>query len=258
MIILQKHKYMRLEKQGKRAWITFTRPKKLNALNNEGTRQLLAVTRALKEDPDIRVVIIQGEGRAFCTGIDLTEYASDQIEMGYHRRFEAALRLLETMEKIVVVGMHGYCLGGGLQLSLAADIRVSTDQCIIGLPAIKESLIPGLSTWRLPRYIGWGRAKRMVLGGENITGKDAQNMGLVDHIAAEDDFKNHLDKIANHYLAACSTGNRMSKLMLGQAFDMDYDQALSRYFDLQERAQFSLDAQEARRAYKAGEDPSWQ
>ncbi|MEN8780350.1 MAG: enoyl-CoA hydratase-related protein, partial [Desulfobacterales bacterium] len=54
-----------------------------------------------------------------------------------------------------IVGMHGYCLGGGLQLALACDIRVSTLDCQIGLPAIRESLIPGLSTWRLPRYVGW-------------------------------------------------------------------------------------------------------
>jgi enoyl-CoA hydratase/carnithine racemase len=77
------------------------------------------------------------------------------------------------MEKLIIVGMHGYCLGGALQLALAADIRVGTADCQIGLPAIKESLIPGLGTLRLPRYIGWGRAKKMILGGQNIDGEEA-------------------------------------------------------------------------------------
>jgi len=249
---------MRLEKEGKQAWITFTREQSLNAMNNACTVQLLEMARALKEDPEVRVITIQGEGRAFCTGIDLKELANDQIGMDYHRRWESALRLFETMEKLVIVGMHGYCLGGALQLSLAADIRVSTADCRIGLPAIKESLIPGLGTWRLPRYIGWGRAKKMVLGGQDIKGEEALRIGLVDHIVPQEEFFIHVDEVAKTYLAACSTGTRMSKLMMNQSFDMDHDAALSTYFGLQERAQSSPDAREAKRAYLAGETPKWE
>ena len=164
---------MRLEKDGKRAWVNFTRESHLNAINNQGTVQLNRLAMALREDPDIRVVVIRGQGRAFCTGIDLKELAADSIDMSYHERWEKALRILEKMEKVLIVGMHGYCLGGGLQLAMACDIRVSTPDCQIGLPAIRESLIPGLGTWRLPRYVGWGRAKRLILGGENITGTAA-------------------------------------------------------------------------------------
>ena len=121
---------MRLEKDGKRAWVNFTRESHLNALNNEGVEQLNRLVMALREDPDIRVVVIRGQGRTFCTGIDLKELAADRIDMSYHERFEKALRILETMEKVVIVGMHGYCLGGALQLAMACDIRVST----AGLP----------------------------------------------------------------------------------------------------------------------------
>lgn len=258
MEMLQQHEFMRLEKKGKLAWITFTRENSLNAVNNACTVQISRIARALREDPDVRVIIIRGEGRAFCTGIDLKELANDRIDMDYHRRWESALRIFETMEKLVIVGMHGYCLGGGLQLALAADIRISTLECRIGLPAIKESLIPGLGTWRLPRYIGWGRAKKMILGGQSIAGQEAMEIGLVDHIAPQEDFFRHLDQVAAGYLAACSTGNRLSKLMTNQAFDMDYDRVLSTYFQLQERAQESLDAQEAKRAYLAKETPKWQ
>jgi enoyl-CoA hydratase/carnithine racemase len=162
------------------------------------------------------------------------------------------------MEKIVVVGMHGYCLGGALQLALACDIRVSTPGCQLGLPAINESLIPGLSTWRLPRYIGWGRAKKMIFGGENISGEEALRIGLVDHLAPEDAFYAHLDEIARKYLRACSTGTRMSKLVLNRAFDLDYEDILQHYFTLQERTQYSLDAEEGKRAYLEKRDPQWQ
>lgn len=258
MEMVQQHEFMRFEKKGKQAWVTFSRERYLNAMNNACTVQLLEISEALREDPDVRVIIIRGEGRAFCTGIDLKELANNRIEMDYHYRWESALRAFETMEKLVVVGLHGYCLGGALQLALAADIRISTADCRIGLPAIMESLIPGLGTWRLPRYIGWGRAKKMILGGQNIQGEEALRIGIVDHIVPQEDFFTHLDEMAGKYLAACSTGARMSKLLINQAFDMDYDTVLSKYIRLQGKTQNSLDVQEAKRAYLAKEIPRWQ
>ena len=148
-------------------------------------------------------------------------------------------------------------LGGALQLALAADIRVSTADCQIGLPAIKESLIPGLATLRLPRYIGWGRAKKMILGGQNISGKEALQIGLVDHLVSEADFFKQIDQVAEEYLAACSVGTRMSKLATNMAFDMDFETFLHYYYELQKRAQYSGDAEEAKRAYLEKRAPVW-
>ena len=258
MEILLELRNMRLEKDGKLAWVTFTRESHLNSLNNEGTEQLNRLVMGLREDPDIRVVVIRGRGRAFCTGIDLKELAADRIDMSYHERFEKALRILEKMEKVVIVGMNGYCLGGALQLAMACDIRVSTGDCQIGLPAIRESLVPGLGTWRLPRYVGWGRAKKLILGGENISGEEALNIGLVDHLVPGADFFSHLDQIAANYLKSCSLGSRMSKLLTNSAFDLDYDEFLDKYFRLQERTQYSMDAEEGKRAYLEKRDPVWQ
>jgi enoyl-CoA hydratase/carnithine racemase len=258
MEIMLDYEFMRLEKEGKLAWLTFTREDHLNAMSNTGVDQISRIAKTLSEDSDIRVLIIRGKGRAFCTGIDLKELATDRIEMDYHHCWEQALRLFETMEKLVIVGMHGYCLGGALQLALAADIRVSTAECQIGLPAIKESLIPGLATLRLPRYIGWGRAKKMILGGQNIDGREALRIGLVDHIVSEENFFSRFDEIAGDYLAACSVGTRMSKLVINRAFDLDYEPFLKYYFELQQRAQFSPDAEEAKRAYLDKRAPKWQ
>jgi enoyl-CoA hydratase/carnithine racemase len=258
MATLLEFEHMRLDKAGKLAWVTFTRERYLNAMNNDCTVQLNRLVMALAEDPEVRLVVIRGQGRAFSTGIDLKELAADKIEMIYHHRWERALRLFETMDKLVVAGMHGYCLGGALQLALACDIRVSTPDCQIGLPAIKESLIPGLSVWRLPRYIGWGRAKKLILGGQNISGEEGLQIGLVDHLVPGDDFFSHLDEIAGQYLKACSTGTRLSKLALNQAFDLDYEAALENYLALQERTQYSLDAEEGKQAYLEKREPRWQ
>ncbi len=258
MKILLEFEHMRLEKEGKLAWVTFTRERYLNAMNNEATVQINRVAMALREDPEVRVVVFRGQGRAFSTGIDLKQLSASEIDMTYHHRWEKALRIFEMMEKIVIVGMHGYCLGGALQLALASDIRVSTADCQIGLPAIRESLIPGLSTWRLPRYVGWGRAKKLILGGENVSGEEALRIGLVDHLAPAEDFFTHLDEVAHQYLKACSTGTRMSKLVLNHAFDMDYEEILQYYLEVQERTQYSLDGEEGKRAYSEKRDPKWQ
>jgi enoyl-CoA hydratase len=258
METLLEFEHMRLEREGKLAWVTFTRERYLNAMSSAATVQLNRVAMALREDPEVRVVVIRGQGRAFSTGIDLKQLAANDIDMSYHVRWETALRIFEMMEKIVVVGLHGYCLGGALQLALASDIRVSTPDCQIGLPAIRESLIPGLSTWRLPRYVGWGRAKTLIMGGENLSGEEALRIGLVDHVVPAEDFFTHLDKVAQHYLKTCSTGTRMSKLVLNQAYDLDYEAIFQYYMELQERAQYSLDAEEAKRAYLAQRDPDWQ
>jgi enoyl-CoA hydratase/carnithine racemase len=90
--------FLQLE-EGKRVWVTFTRESHLNAMNNEGTVLLNRVALAIREDPDIRVVVIRGRGRAFCTGIDLKQLSSDEIDMSYHERWEKALRIFEQMEK---------------------------------------------------------------------------------------------------------------------------------------------------------------
>jgi enoyl-CoA hydratase/carnithine racemase len=249
---------MRLEKEGKLAWVTFTRERYLNAMNSAATVQLNRVAKALRDDPDVRVAIIRGRGRAFSAGLDLKEFSSDRIEMSYFVNWDNALRIFETMEKIVVVGMHGYCLGGALQLAIACDLRVSTPDCQIGLPAIKESLVPGLGPWRLPQYIGMGRAKRLIFGGENISGEEALRIGLVDHLVPGNEFFSYLDQIAEKYLKACSVGARMSKLLVNKASNMDFDSAFEYYLQLQDLTYHSIDAEEAKRAYREKRDPHWQ
>lgn len=249
---------MSLTKKGKWGWLTFERPEALNAFGTGATIRFERLVLALGEDPDIRIVVVRGTGRAFCTGIDLKELAAGGIDMDYHHRWEHTLRRIELMEKIFIVGMHGYCLGGGLQLALACDIRVSTGDCRIGLPAVRESLIPGLSTWRLPRYIGWGRAKKMILGGENIDGDRARRIGLVDHLVTGERFFEQLDAVGARYVQACSVGTRLSKLLVNRAADHDFEAFLEDYEALQKRAQYSLDALSAGRAHREGNKPEWQ
>jgi enoyl-CoA hydratase/carnithine racemase len=108
------------EIKGKVARIVFNRPELLNAMSNEATIDINIIADAIVKEDDVRVVVVTGSGRSFSTGIDLKQLSTDQIEMEYHHRWERALRIFETVEKIVVVGMKEYCLGGGLHWPLRA------------------------------------------------------------------------------------------------------------------------------------------
>jgi enoyl-CoA hydratase/carnithine racemase len=243
------------EIKGKVARIVFNRPELLNAMSNEATIDINIIADAIAKEDDVRVVVITGSGRSFSTGIDLKQLSTDQIEMEYHHRWERALRIFETVEKIVLVGIKEYCLGGGLQLAIACDVRVAADNAILGLPAIKESLIPGLAIHRLPHYIGFGRAKRMILSGENISAKEAYAMGLVDYIVPLAEFEARLEEIVQQYLRVCSIATVKSKTLCNLSFDLDYNAFSKKYFELQEIAQTSEDHFEARRAYREKRDP---
>jgi enoyl-CoA hydratase len=248
---------MSWEKQEKIARVTLNRPERLNAMNNQATLDLNTVADAIAADDKVRLVVITGAGRSFCTGIDLKELAADEIEMIYHHRFERALRTFETMEKLVIVGIKEYCLGGGLQLALAADIRIAADNAILGLPAIKECLIPGLSTFRLARYVGLGHAKKLILSGVNLSADQAFQIGLVDHVVPLNDFEGRLEELIAAYLSNNSKAMRLSKLLINDTFNLDYDSALARYLDLQAVAQACPDHAEAKAAYVEKRKPAW-
>src|SRR5919202_2749408 len=220
---MQQLETMFWEKDDKIARVTLNRPERLNAMNNQATLDINTVADAIAADNEIRLVIITGTGRSFSTGIDLKQLAANEIEMVYHHRWERALRTFETMDKLVIVGIKQYCLGGGLQLALACDIRIAADNAILGLPAIKECLIPGLSTYRLARYVGLGRAKRLILSGANVSVHEAYAMGLVDHVIPLEGFETDLEDLVQQYLGNNSKAMRLSKFLINELFEMDYD-----------------------------------
>ncbi|MFQ5596133.1 MAG: enoyl-CoA hydratase/isomerase family protein [Anaerolineae bacterium] len=246
------------EKDGPVARVTLNRPEVLNAQNNQATYDLNTVADQIAPDRDVRLVAISGAGRAFCTGIDLKELSAGKIDITYHDHWESALRKFETMEPVVLCLIHGYCLGGGLQLAMASDIRVSTPSAQIGLPAIRESLIPGLGTWRLPRYIGMGRAKQLIISGDNIDGQEAQRIGLVDHLVSEEAYREEFEDYIQKYQRSCSKGTRMSKLATNRAFDLDFESFYQHYINLQAIAMTSRDFFEAGAAYQEEREPEWE
>jgi enoyl-CoA hydratase/carnithine racemase len=246
---------MYFEKQGRIGYLTLNRPQLLNAMNYQGSLDLNRIAEMIRDDADLRLVLIQGAGRAFCTGIDLKQLAAGDVSPRYYENWDRGLRILEQAEKILLCAMHGYALGGGLQLALACDIRIATEDCKLGLPAIREGIVPGLGTLRLPRYIGLGRAKWLTLSGEHIDGRRAHEIGLIDHVIKAENFKSETRSLVDRYSRVCSEGTRQAKILLNLSFDMAHGQFFEEFLRRQSIALASPDHQEAMAAYREGRDP---
>ncbi len=249
--------HLTVEHDDRIARVTLNRPERLNAMHYEATRDLDAVTQLLDDEKDVRLVTIQGEGRAFCSGIDLKEMAAGNIDMAFFPPWERAMRRLELMDALVISLMHGYSIGGGLQIGLASDIRVATPTSEMGLTAIEESFLPGLGTWRLARYIGMGRAKQLNVLGNLIDGEEALRIGLVDHLVDDETMHDEFDALVEDYMAANSKGARLTKRATVDAFDLDYEAFLEQYLDLQAQALSHPDHDEAKAALREDRDPEW-
>ena len=244
-----------LEKKGRIATITLNRPEVLNAADNQWVADLNALGDAVAQDDEVRVVIVTGAGRAFCTGIDLKALSAGEIKMEFFHGWERAMRLFETMEKVTIAGINGYCLGGGLQLAIACDIRVARDDARLGLPAVKECLIPGLAPYRLPRFIGMGRAKRLILSGDLITAREARDMGLVDYLFKPKGYEAKLNEVAERFLKTAPTSSRLCKMLTNRAFDTPFEPFLKDYFKAQQMAIESPEHKEAMAAYREKREP---
>ena len=208
-----------LEREGKLARITLNRPEVLNAQNLEWVQGLNVAVDQVSADPQVQLVLIQGAGRSFCSGLDLNMMAAEGMPAGFYEGHEQALCRIESMDKIVVAALHGHCLGGGLQLAIACDIRICSTDCQIGLPAVNEGLFPGLAPFRLPRLIGLGPARRLILSGEPIDAQEALGIGLVDHLVPAEGFKSGLAEVLESYLRAPATASVASKKLMKLMFD---------------------------------------
>ena len=243
---------LKLRRDGGLVRIEMVRPERLNAVAMTGAHEMLDAARAIAADDDARMVAITGSGRAFSTGMDLEDLSAGLIEQSYFDLWDSALRVFETMDKLVVCLIHGYAIGGGLQLALACDIRVCTPSARLSLPAVKDGLIPGLGTFRLARYIGLGRAKSMIIRGNMIDGTEAERIGLVDHLVAEDSAFEEFENLLAEYASTDSAASRASKQLLLDCFDLGWDAFFHKYLVLQERVVAAPDFGEAMEAYLAG------
>lgn len=170
--------------------ITINRPTKLNALNVATILELHDAFENLNEDPEIKIIIITGEGeKAFVAGADISEFAHFSIEEGAQMSAQGQELLFDFVESLrtpVIAAINGFALGGGLELAMSCHFRIASDNAKMGLPEVSLGLIPGYGgTQRLPQLIGKGRAMELIMTAGMITADDAYRAGLVNHVVPQ-------------------------------------------------------------------------
>ena len=236
-------------KRGPIGEIRLNEPHVLNAMGPEWPSDMLAAVAEVREDPEIRVVLVTGEGESFCSGMNLTSLGHGEIPKEWFHQNEHAFRALETMDKPVICGLQGYCIGGGLQIAIACDVRIATDDAVLGLPAVKEAFIPGMSTFRLPRLIGMGHARHLILSGQNIDAKEAYRIGLINKVVPLEELEDELEAWAKIYLEVPRPSVTWSKRLANLAYDLEFEKFLEEFDSAAEAVISSEEHQAARKAW---------
>ena len=172
------------KKEGRIAIFTINRPEAMNALNNQVHRELRSALEDFRDDPSLWVGILTGAGdRAFSAGQDIKEFHPGPVKAGGERAYNFA----DTIWKPIIAAIHGYCLGGGLEMALTCDLRIAAEDSRFGQPEVNIGAIPGGGgTQRLPRFISRANAAELLLTGEMIDAQEAYRIGLVNKVVPLD------------------------------------------------------------------------
>jgi enoyl-CoA hydratase/carnithine racemase len=229
--------------------ITLNRPRVLNALDQDLAARLADAAEAARRDPAVWVVVVRGAGRAFCSGMDRTALSAGRVGEAFYRHWIRGLNCLEDMDKLVVGVLHGYCIGGGLQLAVACDVRLCAEDAVLGLGATRHGLIPDGSVLRLARIVGLGRAKELTLLNDHINPTEALAMGLVNWVVPAAELDARLDGIAARAFHASRTATGHAKRLLHASFHTDPRAMIEELVRAQNDCMASWEIEEANRAW---------
>jgi len=224
------------EDRGAVRHIVLNRPEKRNALNQELVEAIGAALRDAAADPDVRVVVLRGNGPVFSAGMDVAALAglagAPHSLRPFRRICLEAYNLAEEMPKATICAIHGACLGGALELALACDLRVMTEDAVVGLPETRLGLVPDLGgSSRLPQIVGVGRAKEMIMTSRVIGAVDAERYGLANRIGPSLDAL--VDELAAELLGCSPIAVGLAKRLI----DASARPALSTTLELEVTAQ---------------------
>lgn len=217
------------QKQGAVAHISLNRPQVVNAYNIQMRDDFSEALSAVELDPDVRSLLITGEGRGFCAGADLTEFGSapSQVIARQVRWERDVWGQLVNLGKPVVAAVHGFCIGSGLEIALLCDVRVAATGTVFALPEVQLGMIPAAGgTQTLPRTIGTSRAMDLLLTGRRILAEEALSMGLVTRLASRESLLNEAWQLADEMAALPVEPVAAMKQVLRQGLDLDLPRAL--------------------------------
>jgi 2-(1,2-epoxy-1,2-dihydrophenyl)acetyl-CoA isomerase len=182
------------------AWIRLNRPEKLNALTHELSGEALDALDRCAKDPEIRAVVITGEGRGFCAGQDLNDFQTDAtLSVADHLRqnYNRLIQAIVDLPKPVIAGVNGVAAGAGASLTFACDVRIASDAASFTQAFVKIGLVPDSGgNWLLPRIVGYAKALELSITGDRIKADEALRIGLVNKVVPANDFGAELTRYA--------------------------------------------------------------
>jgi enoyl-CoA hydratase len=222
---------VRYERDGHVAFITLNRPKVLNAINDAWIHDLVVAARQAHDDDAARVVVVRGEGRAFCAGADLKETPRRQELMAYRDHhtdpMQEIARLFRSLRKPVIGQVHGYAVGGGCELAMLCDIRLAAGGTKFGFTEVRVGATVTMGgLYNLARIVGLGRAFELLYTTEMIDADEAYRIGLVNRVTPAEQLAEAVralaDKVSGHFPFEMS----LTRNSVYRALDMDFDTAV--------------------------------
>jgi len=247
------------------AFVTFNRPESMNAMNRQMMKELVDACRQVEEDAGIRVAIFTGAGeKAFSAGMDLKERSETSFSPIERRQqklsatVQTQTRAVAAMTKPTIAAIRGYCVGGGLEFALACDMRVAAADAKLGLAEVKRGLIPGSGgTQRLPRTVGVAKALEICLTGDNVTGAEAQRLGLVNIAVPASDVLKAAEDLAARILRGAPMSVLFIKEAIKKGVELSLDEGYRLESDLSAMIATTEDSKEGPRAFAEKRAPVW-
>lgn len=213
------------------AEIRLNRPQRLNAVTQQLYDELNAALSAAEADRAVHVVLLTGEGRAFCVGADLKAHKAGRTAFDrrqYLAGEQAVCKRLLQLRKPVIAAVNGYALGAGAEMAIASDFILMAASAQIGLPEVSiGTFLGGGVTWLLPRLVGLAKARELVFLGERIGGEEAVRIGLANRVLADDGFLDAAREFAAVLAGKAPFSMQMAKEQLNMAAERTLDAALT-------------------------------
>ena len=233
----------------------------LNLVTHELTEELREALTRLAAADDVRAVVVSGRGeRAFCAGSHIGEFTGlrGRVAEGKLLLEKLVYRQLAELPMPTIAAIEGDALGGGLELALCCDLRVASARARLGMPEVRLAVLPGSGgTQRLPRLIGPGRAKELILTGRIISAEEAERIGLVNRVVSAGEARAVADGMANEIAARGPLAVREAKRLIDDALDRDLDAGLAAELDASARVFSSEDMIEGANAFFGKRDPDY-
>jgi enoyl-CoA hydratase len=239
------------EKKEQVVWLTLNRPRTGNTINLEMANELVEACCIINQDDEVRVVVVTGTGKVFCSGFDIAELRSVSPDnLKQMNSASLSSKAIAALNCPVIAAINGDALGAGLELALSCDIRICSENAYFGFPETSHGIIPGGGgTQRLPRIVGRGKATEMVITAEPIDAAEAYRVGLVAKVVPRQVLAVESDEIAKKLISKAPIAVRYAKEAVNKGLDMTLAQGLRLEADLSFLLQTTKDRAEGIKAF---------